>query len=168
MTLGAITTSFVGSINYMFLTYGVLVGTGAAQVFGPALAIIPHLFDKYVSIATSIGNSALTLGLTFFSFVLPTLFQELGWQKTLWILAVIGPLISMSGLAFSGLPLKQDCSVENRDEKATEKAQPWWEIIKKKALVLWCAVLFIIGLDEFIPLFLVVSVKIKTTESFRY
>ena len=161
MTTGAITTSLVGSLDYMFLTYGVLIGTGAALTYSPVFSIIPDLFDKHVSIATSIASSSLTLGLIFFSFVLPTLLQELGWQKTLWILAVIGPQISMSGLAFSGLPLKRDCSVENIDEKATKKAQPWWKTIKKKAFVLWCAVLLIYGLNEFIPLFLVVRTEIK-------
>lgn len=78
MTVGAITTSLVGSLNYMFLTYGVFIGIGTAIVLTPVFATIPAFFKKYVTTATSIASSAITLGLIVFSFVIPTLLWELG------------------------------------------------------------------------------------------
>ena len=162
LTVGVIATSLVQSINYMFLTYGVMVGIGAGLIAAPSLAIIPELFDKYVSIATGIAIAGTTFGLMFFSSVLPTLLQGLGWQKTLWILGSIGPLISLCAFTLPGSPVEPECGGTGTEEKpelekeSDEVEQPWWKSVKKKAFVLWFMVAFLFGLIEYVPLFLVV------------
>lgn len=159
LTVGILATSLVNSVNLMFLTYGILVGVGSALIYSPAFAVIPEYFSKYVSMATGIGSSGMTLGLVFFSFTLPIMLSEVGWRKTLWGIAAIGPLISVCGLAFSK-PKVQPASDESA-EKAAQDArtddESWLNgLLKKKSFVLWCIASFIFASVEYVPLFLVV------------
>ena len=159
LTAGILTTSLVNSVNYMFLTYGTLVGVGSALVYSPAFAAIPEYFAKYVSIATGIGSSGMTLGLIFFSFTLPIMLGEVGWRKTLWGIAAVGPLISVCGLAFSKPTMQPTSGVNN--EKPAQKAgtnqeSQWKGLLQKKSFVLWCIASLIFASVEYVPLFLVV------------
>ena len=158
LTFGILSTSLVNSVNLMFLTYGTLVGVGSALVYSPAFAVIPEYFAKYVSIATGIGSSGMTLGLIFFSFTLPIMLGEIGWRKTLWGIAAIGPLISLCGLAFSKTSAQPTIDVTS--EKAVQgtpaNKESWWKGLLKKSFVLWCIASFIFASVEYVPLFLVV------------
>jgi MCP family monocarboxylic acid transporter-like MFS transporter 10 len=158
LTVGILTTSLVNSVNLMFLTYGTLVGVGSALVYSPAFAVIPEYFAKYVSMATGIGSSGMTLGLIFFSFTLPIMLDEIGWRKTLWGIAAIGPLISVCGLAFSKSTVRPANGVTS--EKAAQRAptneESWLKGLQKKSFVLWCIASFIFASVEYVPLFLVV------------
>ncbi|XP_028408309.1 monocarboxylate transporter 10-like [Dendronephthya gigantea] len=157
LTLGILATSVVNSVNLMFLTYGTLVGIGSALVYSPAFAAIPEYFTKYVSIATGIGSSGMTLGLIFFSFTLPILLPEIGWRKTLWGVAAIGPLISVCGLAFSTPKAEptSDVSPEKAAQGANTDKESWKGLLKKKSFILWCIACFIFASVEYVPLFLV-------------
>ena len=158
LSLGILTTSMVNSVNLMFLTYGTLVGVGSALVYSPAFAAIPEYFAKYVSIATGIGSSGMTLGLIFFSFTLPILLPEIGWRKTLLGVAAIGPLISVCGLAFSTPTVEPtgEVSSEKAAERAGTDGESWWKGLQKKSFILWCIACFIFASVEYVPLFLVV------------
>ena len=159
LTVGILATSLVNSVNLMFLTYGILVGVGSALVYSPAFAVIPEYFAKYVSMATGIGSSGMTLGLVFFSFTLPIMLGKVGWQKTLWGIAAIGPLISVCGLAFSKPKVQptSDVSAEKAAQGARKDDESWLKgLLKKKSFVLWCIASFIFASVEFVPLFLVV------------
>ena len=159
LTVGILATSLVNSVNFMFLTYGILVGVGSALVYSPAFAVIPEYFAKYVSMATGIGSSGMTLGLVFFSFTLPIMLGKVGWRKTLWGIAAIGPLISVCGLAFSKPKVQptSDVSAEKAAQGARKDDESWLKgLLKKKSFVLWCIASFIFASVEFVPLFLVV------------
>lgn len=159
LTVGILATSLVNSVNLMFLTYGTLVGVGSALVYSPAFAVIPEYFAKYVSMATGIGSSGMTLGLVFFSFTLPIMLGEVGWRKTLWGVAAIGPLISVCGLAFSKPKVQpaSDVSAEKTAQGARTDEESWLKgLLMKKSFVLWCIASFIFASVEYVPLFLVV------------
>ena len=139
----------------MYLTYGVLIGISGALVYAPAIASIPELFEKHVSIATGIGSAGSMMGLIFFSFVLPILLDELGWRKALWCVAATGPLISVIGLSLPKTTVAPDSAC---DEKVKQEAkEPWWKVLKKKAYVLLTISFLLFTLVDFVPLFIVVS-----------
>ena len=153
LAVGAVATSLVTTVNYMYFTYGVLIGISGALIYPPALAIIPELFAKHVSIATGIGSSGSTIGLISFSFILPILLDELGWRKTLWCVAAIGPLISMIGFSLPKTAAVAECGAVEQ-----EAPDPWWKLIKKKSYLLLAITIVLFGLVEFVPLFIVVSI----------
>ncbi|XP_028408308.1 monocarboxylate transporter 4-like [Dendronephthya gigantea] len=154
LTVGAVATSLVTTINYMYLTYGVLIGISGALVYAPAMSSIPEIFAKHVSIATGIGSAGSMMGLIFFSFVLPELLDGLGWRKTLWCLSAIGPLISVIGFALPRTAIATGSG--SQDENVEQMTQdPWWKSIKKKAYILLNISVVLFTLIDFVPLFIV-------------
>jgi MFS family permease len=157
LTVGAVATSLVNTLNYMYLTYGVLIGISGALIYAPAIATIPDLFTKHVSIATGIASTGSMIGLIFFSFVLPTLLDEFGWRKALWCVAAIGPLISVSGFSLPKTAPDNTC-----DENVAQQAQePWWKLVKKRAFILLSISVVLFSLVDLVPLFIVVSMQVK-------
>ena len=155
LAVGTVTTSLVTNINYMYLTYGVLIGISGALVYSPAISIIPEFFAKHVSIATGIGSTGNMIGLILFSFGLPTLLDELGWRKALWCIAATGPLISLIGLTLPKT-VAEPC-VDDKKRPNEISREPWWKVLKKKAYISLCISFFMLALVEFVPLFIVVS-----------
>ena len=155
LAVGAVTTSLMNSVNYMYVTYGVLIGISGSLVYAPAIASIPELFVKHVSIATGIGSTGAMTGLIFFSFVLPILIDELGWRKALWCVAAIGPLISLIGFTLPRSTVAQDSAC---DEDKQEAKEPWWKLVKKKSYLLLSISIFLFSLVDFVPLYIVVSI----------
>lgn len=165
MTVGAVATSLVTTINYMYLTYGVLIGISGALVYAPAMSTIPEIFEKHVSIATGIGSAGSMMGLIFFSLVLPELLDGLGWRKTLWCVAAIGPLISVIGFSLPKTAIAPGSG--GHDEKVEQGIQePWWKSIKKKAYILLNISVVLFTLVDFVPLFIVVSLLHESPSSF--
>ena len=155
LAVGAVATSLVNNISYMYLTYGVLIGISGALVYSPAISIIPDFFAKHVSIATGIGSAGNMIGLTVFSFILPTLLDELGWRKALWCVAATGPLISLLGTTLPRTAA-EPC-VDDKEWSNEISREPWWKVLKKKAYILLCISFFFLALVEFVPVFIVVS-----------
>ena len=152
--MGAVTTSLMNSINYMYVTYGVLIGISGALLFAPAISLIPELFVKHVSVATGIGSTGPMTGLIFFSFVLPEIMDVLSWRKALWCVAAIGPLISLIGFTLPKTAVAQDsaCNQVKQEEK-----EPWWKLVKKKSYLLLSISILLFSLVDLVPLYIVVS-----------
>lgn len=158
LTVGAVTTSMMNTINYMYLTYGVLLGISGALIYAPAFATIPELFTKYVSIATGLTSAGSMIGLIFFSSILPMLLEEFGWNKALWFVAGFGPLISATALILSRNVITTRDACEEKKEKVDLEVQvPWWKSVKKKAYVLFTISSVLFALVELVPIFIMVG-----------
>ena len=55
-------------IEVLYLTYGIMFGTGASLVYTPSLTILGHYFKKKLGVVNGIvtaGSSVFTIGLSF-------------------------------------------------------------------------------------------------------
>jgi hypothetical protein len=52
MSLGYISSGFVGSLKWYYLTLGILIPIGRAMTKNSVIAIIPHYFVKRLGLAT--------------------------------------------------------------------------------------------------------------------
>ena len=63
-----LSAAFYNHISVLYLTYGLMFGTGASLVYTPSLTILGHYFKKRLGLVNGIvtaGSSVFTIGLSF-------------------------------------------------------------------------------------------------------
>ena len=68
-TLGmGLSALFYDKISVLYLTYGIMFGSGSSLVYTPSLTILGHYFKKRLGVVNGIvtaGSSVFTIGLSF-------------------------------------------------------------------------------------------------------
>lgn len=117
---GFIISSFINSIEVLFLTFGVLAGFGLSLCYVAAVVIVAYYFDKRRSFATGLSVCGSGIGTFVFAPVTQFLLVEYGWRGTTLVLSglflnlcVCGML--MRDLKFTpGRPKNKDAAKRKR------------------------------------------------------
>lgn len=72
-TTGMLVSSFVSSLELLYLTYGVLFGSGASLAYTPSLVVLGHYFHRRLGFV----NGIVTAGSSVFTMVMPLLLKYL-------------------------------------------------------------------------------------------
>ncbi|CAL1280644.1 unnamed protein product [Larinioides sclopetarius] len=72
-TAGMLLSSFVTSLELLYLTYGVLLGSGASLAYTPSLVVLGHYFHRRLGFV----NGIVTAGSSVFTMVMPLLLSYL-------------------------------------------------------------------------------------------
>lgn len=119
-TIGLVSSAFVTQLELLYLTFGFILGTGAAFLFSPSLVILGHYFSRHIGIA----NGIVAFGNAFFSILmslaLPELLKYLSIQYTFLCLGGLYLTMTVAALTFKPLLPKEDRSVDNVTSSATE------------------------------------------------
>ncbi|WAR11782.1 MOT12-like protein [Mya arenaria] len=83
---GFISSGFVPSINYMYISFGLCAGLGYGLSFSPCSTIISFYFEERRALANGITVSASGIGALVFPFLYQFLIREYGLQGTFLIL----------------------------------------------------------------------------------
>ncbi|XP_071955205.1 monocarboxylate transporter 10-like [Antedon mediterranea] len=88
-SIGVFASSFATKIGHMYVTYGVIMGTGFSLAYTPSLVILSHYFKKKMGLV----NGLVTTGSAIFTIVLPMMMRMIqdryGLQRTLQFLGVL-------------------------------------------------------------------------------
>nr|KAG5703944.1 hypothetical protein BaRGS_020541 [Batillaria attramentaria] len=81
---GMLSSAFVQNLSLLYLTYGVIMGTGFSLAYTPSLAILGHYFKRRIGLANGLvtfgGVAVFTVSYTL---ALPVLFDAIGFKYTL-------------------------------------------------------------------------------------
>jgi MFS family permease len=91
--LGLLTSSFVPTLPWLYLTYGILTGIGFACSFQPSVMIISRYFVKRRALATGIAVSGSGVGTLIFAVWSDLLLQRIGWRGTLQVFALVSLIV---------------------------------------------------------------------------
>ncbi|XP_067670338.1 monocarboxylate transporter 5-like [Haliotis asinina] len=80
---------FPTSITYMICTHSVFIGVGHSMIYGPALVLIGHYFNKRRGLATAIAMSGISFGSSVFPPLIRHLLDEYGLRGSMIILTGI-------------------------------------------------------------------------------
>ena len=154
--LGILLSSFAHNIWVLYLTYGLLSGTGASFLFTSSLTVLPFVFKKRLATASGIvmaGNGLFTVCLGPMN---EYLLREYGLRTTLRLLTLwIFPL----GLASSFLPRKRQLGVLVESTSVKKKLHcTSASLLKHKPFALWVFVMSLVYLGIYIPLVHLVSI----------
>ncbi|XP_075071287.1 monocarboxylate transporter 12 [Mixophyes fleayi] len=83
---GLILSSFATSLEYLYLTLGVLTGLGFALCYSPAIAMVGKYFHKRKALAYGIAMSGSGIGTFILAPVVQLLIEQFSWRGALLIL----------------------------------------------------------------------------------
>ncbi|KAK7492967.1 hypothetical protein BaRGS_00015697 [Batillaria attramentaria] len=99
--VGTLCSAFVQNILLLYLTYGVIMGTGFAFAYPPSLAILGYYFKRRIGLANGLVTFGGTVVFTFsYSLTLPVLFDAVGFKYTLLFLSGVNSLIMLYALTW--------------------------------------------------------------------
>ena len=152
--LGLLTTSFASDIRLIYITYGLLFGTGTCLLYIPGVTVLPYYFQTHLSTAWGIAISTGTLFVFWFGPVYEYLMRKYGWRLALKILMV---LIVPVGIACAFFPKKGQVSFNEEKESKTTHSSSLLRVLRNQAFILWIFIMFLVYLGLMIPIVYLVS-----------
>ncbi|CAH1799429.1 unnamed protein product [Owenia fusiformis] len=99
-TSGMLASSFIRQLEWLYLTYGILLGFGSSLVYTPSMVILGHYFRKRLGIVNGIvcfGSSVFTIALPFIE---NYLLDTIGLANTMRVLAGLMATLILCGISF--------------------------------------------------------------------
>ncbi|XP_055471953.1 monocarboxylate transporter 10 isoform X1 [Psammomys obesus] len=101
--IGLMSSSFVSSIEPLYLTYGIIFACGCSFAYQPSLVILGHYFKKRLGLV----NGIVTAGSSAFTILLPlllrTLIDSVGLFHTLRVLCIFMFVLFLAGFTYRPL-----------------------------------------------------------------
>ncbi|XP_074043473.1 monocarboxylate transporter 10 isoform X1 [Macrotis lagotis] len=98
--IGLMSSSFVSSIEPLYLTYGIIFACGCSFAYQPSLVILGHYFKKRLGLV----NGIVTAGSSVFTILLPLLLRvlidKLGLFDTLRVLCIFMFVLFLAGFTY--------------------------------------------------------------------
>ena len=152
--LGLLTTSFASDIRLIYLTYGLLFGTGTCLLYIPAVTVLPYCFQNHLFTAFGIVISTGSLFTLWFGPVYEYLIRKYGWRLALKILMV---LIVPVGISCAFFPKKGQVSLNEGKESKPKTSSSLLRVLRNQAFILWIFIMFLVYLGIMIPFVFLVS-----------
>jgi len=160
---GLLSSAFIEKLEYLYLTYGVILGLGSALVYSPSLVILGHYFKKHMGLVNGIvsfGSSIFTIALTR---ILPYLLETIGIKYVFVFLAGLQSIMFFLALTWRPLIKKHDhlamtLSTESVYQHCNDCCS-WTrrflnvKIWRNKSYVIWVFSLVIALFGYFVPFF---------------
>ncbi|XP_053548896.1 monocarboxylate transporter 12 [Bombina bombina] len=105
---GLVLSSFATSLEYLYLTLGVLTGLGFALCYSPAIAMVGKYFDKRKALAYGIAMSGSGIGTFILAPVVQMLIEQYSWQGALLILGGFVSNLCVCGALMRPINVQED------------------------------------------------------------
>ncbi|XP_028397750.1 monocarboxylate transporter 12-like [Dendronephthya gigantea] len=132
--LSFLITPFVENMNIIFLTFSIPIGLSISMISTLSVTTQREYFSKYYGSAICIRYGATALGTVVVSFVLPFVFDGVGYKNTFLCMLAFLPVIVCYGL----VSRDQVTNIEShKNEKSTKKI--YLELLQDKTFTLGLA-----------------------------
>lgn len=155
MTVGMILSSALyHNIYWLYLTYGVMFGLGAALAYTPTIAILGHYFKRYLGIVSGF----VTAGSSIFTIILPKVLQWLldsyGLQTTCIVLGTSTIVVIFCALVYKPRHLPPPPPKRKPGQSTMKmhfRSLVHVENFKRKRYIIWALSMPIALLGYFVP-----------------
>jgi len=150
--LGLFTSSFVPSIPYMYLTFGVIFAIGESLCFSASLLILPEYFTRNWSLAHGIALCGNSMGALALAPILEVVLTKYGFKRG-FQLASAASLYLMLASFFYKRPLKSQTNQQNvtAEKKNDEDEKPPLPLKKNKAFITFIIATTLMHFGYYIP-----------------
>ncbi|XP_028651284.1 monocarboxylate transporter 12-B [Erpetoichthys calabaricus] len=107
-SIGLILSSFATSLEYLYLTLGVLTGVGFALCYTPAIAMVGKYFIKRKALAYGIAMSGSGIGTFILAPVVQLLIEHYSWRGALFLLGGLVANLCVCGALMRPISLKEE------------------------------------------------------------
>ncbi|KAK6188846.1 hypothetical protein SNE40_004941 [Patella caerulea] len=149
--IGMLGSAFVEKLELLFITYGIILGFGAACMLSTYITILGHYFHKRLGIVNGIvtfGGGVITIVM---SVVLPIVLREIGLRYTFILLS--GQYVVSMGCAYTWKPLLKkvnDFGTGSNNKSCVDRYLNR-RIWKCKGYVIWAVSLSVALLGFMVP-----------------
>ena len=156
----------VPSMDFLFLTFSVPFAIAASLVGCATLTTILDYFDKFQGVAFGVRLSASSLGAIMFSYLIPILLEEIGWQRTFWILTGICFVTMCFALAYNDTkcPCDHPANNNNNEEmvQKIDERKIYSRLLKNKEYLVYLIANTVFSSVVFMPPVFMVSYSLLT------
>ncbi|KAG0736776.1 hypothetical protein G6F57_004387 [Rhizopus arrhizus] len=135
-SLGLLLASFSTEVWHLYLTHGVVYGTGVSIMFYIALSIVPQYFSKHRGIALGLTSSGISIGGLVFPFIMDPLNSRFGANWCYRIMSLVCLVIGL--LACCLLGIKKDANSNHTIKMPPLKETFDFSVAKDWRYLLWC------------------------------
>ncbi|XP_038846249.1 monocarboxylate transporter 12-B-like [Salvelinus namaycush] len=107
-SIGLVLSSFATSLEYLYLTLGVLTGIGFALCYTPAIAMVGSYFCERKALAYGIAMSGSGIGTFILAPVVQMLIEHYSWRGALLILGGVVANLCVCGALLRPITLKEE------------------------------------------------------------
>uniref|UniRef100_A0A4W5M8A5 Monocarboxylate transporter 12 n=1 Tax=Hucho hucho TaxID=62062 RepID=A0A4W5M8A5_9TELE len=107
-SIGLVLSSFATSLEYLYLTLGVITGIGFALCYTPAIAMVGSYFCERKALAYGIAMSGSGIGTFILAPVVQLLIEHYSWRGALLILGGVVANLCVCGALLRPITLKEE------------------------------------------------------------
>ena len=146
---GLLLSSLVTSLLPLYLTYGLMFGTGTSLCYFPTIIVLSKYFKRRIAVVNGLVTAGSGVGTLVLGPVVQILFLRFGVPNTFRIVAGIFSLVILCGATFR--PVSAKYSQYNDKTKGEARKLFDFSIFKNKGYVIWIASLATFQLGYFVP-----------------
>lgn len=113
--VGLVSSSFVGSVHPLYITYGLLWGFGQCLCFCSSLFVLPRFFEARLGLANGIVFLGAPIGSLILSLVIQELVSNVGLAKTFQILGGMHVAPVLCGIVIKLIPSPSEANQRTLD-----------------------------------------------------
>ncbi|KAG8522114.1 Monocarboxylate transporter 10, partial [Galemys pyrenaicus] len=102
--IGLMSSSFVSSIEPLYLTYGIIFACGCSFAYQPSLVILGHYFKKRLGLVNGIVTAGSSIFTILLPFLLRVLTESVGLFYTLRVLCIFMFVLFLASFTYRPLP----------------------------------------------------------------
>jgi len=154
-TFGLLTSAMVQKIEIYFLTYSFIFGLGQALMLTATLAIIPHYFNKKLSLANGVMNFVTAIIVCILPITTSWSLEKYGLKYTFYYFTMLNFITVLLSFTFKPI-LKNDKNLTKHQKFKNSFGK---EIFKKSKFIIWCVASIVCMFGYLIPVVNIVSVN---------
>lgn len=147
---GLLLSSLVTSLLPLYLTYGLMFGSGTSLCYFPTILVLSKYFKKRIAVVNGLVTAGSGVGTVVIGPAVQALFLRFGVANTFQIVAGIFSVVIFCGAAFRPVPAKYS-QYNNWTQGGEAKRIFDCSIFKNKGYVIWIASLATFQLGYFVP-----------------
>ncbi|KAM7371008.1 hypothetical protein PAMP_010513 [Pampus punctatissimus] len=118
---GTIATSFVSSINQVYITYGLIAGLGYCLTFLPTVTILSQYFTSRRSLVTALASTGESLSMFALAPAFSALRDHIGWRHTMAAIGALQAIIIICGALLRPIIIKPRATHETETDRLSPK-----------------------------------------------
>jgi MFS family permease len=149
LCLGLFLSSFVNDIPLLYLTYGVIFGTGVSLLYMSSILVLPIYFQRHLATATGLVIGANSVFTMWYGPLYEYFIRRYGWRTALKI--VTSFLIPLA-VACTLFPSKKQVPID-RGKRSLEIKKSLGRLLKNKVFLIWFLLMTLMYLGHMVPSF---------------
>ena len=158
--LGLLTSSFVPSVPYLYLTFGFIFGVGQSLLFGVSVLILRQYFTRKWSLAHGIALSGNSMGAVALAPAIEVILSKNGFNRGFQIASAASVYLMLISIFFKRPERNsnlQEVTAENNPEKDDS---PLLSLMKNKAFITFITATTLMHFGYYIPFVYLVCIPI--------